>query len=80
MVLILDKNGLEIHENDYVMIGVRCNSMGDLGKVHIGRVTGKTGHGITIEDYPTRCKSPHYLTKVSERLAFLWNTNCLHEV
>lgn len=79
-VVIQDKFGKDVRIGDYVLTPEKCNSMGDWGSVTVGKVIGKTGHGVQIEDIFTRVKTPSRITLVSPRFAHLWNTNNLHEV
>lgn len=80
MEVIKDKFDKPVCIGDYVLTPNRCNSMGDWGSMTVGKVIGKTSHGVEIEGVSTKVKTSSRITLVSERFAQLWNTNNLHEV
>lgn len=67
--LIKDRKQTPVFENDFVLYGVRCNSMGDPGEMRVGRVLGKNGYGVEVEGSSKRFKAGHFLTKVDEDFA-----------
>lgn len=67
--LMKDRKGQPVYLGDYVLFGVRCNSMGDAGEMRVGRVKDKTGHGIGVEGSSWRFKVSHKITKVDEEFA-----------
>lgn len=67
--LMKDRKGAPIYVGDYVLFGVRCNSMGDAGEMRVGRVIDKTGHGIGVEGSSSRFKVSHKITKVDDEFA-----------
>lgn len=71
-MLLEDKNGTPILEGSYVLIGHMSSGMSQPGRVHIGKVLGKTGRGLEIEGFPNCCKTPHRLTVVPASLAEFW--------
>lgn len=62
--LMKDKRGEPVFEGDYIMFGVKTSGMGQDGEMRVGKVTGKTGHGISVDSYPYRFKVPHKIVKV----------------
>lgn len=70
--LMKDRYGAPVYVDDYIMYGVRCNSMGDAGQMAIGQVVDKTGHGIKVGDYPWRFKVSHKIVKVDPSFAAMF--------
>lgn len=78
--VIQDKYNKPVYIGDYVLTPNRCNSMGDWGSMTVGKVLGKTAHGVEIEGVSTKVKTPSRITLVSKRFAQLWMSNDLHLV
>lgn len=62
--LMKDRHGEPVFEDDYILFGVKTSGMGQDGEMRVGKVTGKTGHGIGVDSYPYRFKVSHKIVKV----------------
>ncbi|ARW57567.1 hypothetical protein FDI23_gp271 [Serratia phage CHI14] len=80
MKTLLDKYGKVITVGDFVMIGLKCNSMGDVGEVLVSKVTDINGYGALIEGNYNRVKVAHRLTKVSPLFAKMWKDNTIFDI
>ena len=80
MKTLLDRTGKVISAGDFVMIGLKCNSMGDVGQVLVSKVTDINGYGALIEGTSYRVKVAHRLTKVSPLFAQMWKDNTIFDI
>lgn len=80
MRTLLDKYNKVISKDDFVMIGLKCNSMGDVGEVLVGKVTDINGYGAAIEGTSYHVKVAHRLTKVTPLFAQMWKDKTIFDI
>lgn len=79
-VQLVDKNNIPLNVGDYVMIGLKCSSMGDIGKVVVSQIENINGYGALVSGESYRIKAPWRFTKVSNLFAKMWNDNSIFTI